>query len=163
MIKINNYSGVTVLETEHIIKAELEKVWDFFSSPHNLGKITPPEMKFRITGTDIEKKSYPGQIITYSVNPFRLLKVNWVTEITHLTEYMSFTDEQRQGPYKLWHHRHFFRGENNMTIMNDIVTFKVHGGLIGRLFSRLIIEPKVVNIFRYRSSMIDQIFGGSNI
>ena len=159
MIKIKSYSGVTVLETEHTINAGLEKVWDFFSSPHNLGKITPPEMNFRITGTDHGKKYYPGQIITYSINPFRGFRVNWVTEITHLTEYRSFTDEQRQGPYKFWHHRHHFRSEGNKTIMNDIVTFKVSGGFAGRLFSRLIIEPRILEIFRYRSSRIDEIFG----
>lgn len=159
MIKISSYSGVTVLETEHTLQAEITKVWDFFSSPHNLGRITPPWMNFRITGTDADKKSYPGQIITYSVCPFLGIKVNWVTEITHLIDYSTFTDEQRSGPFKFWHHRHNFRTEGDKVIMNDILTFKVFGGIAGRLIGRLIVEPRLMAIFRYRASVINEIFG----
>ena len=158
MIRLKRYSGLSVLETEELVNASLEEVWNFFSSPQNLGLITPPEMKFIITGTDHDKKSYAGQIISYSLNPFKWLKVNWVTEITHLTELHSFTDEQRFGPYKFWHHRHQFTSDGNRTIMKDIVTFKFPFGIIGRYLGRLIIEPRVLEIFRYRSEKINEIF-----
>jgi ligand-binding SRPBCC domain-containing protein len=161
MVQLNRYSGVTVLEAEQVINAPLETVWDFFSSPHNLGRITPPEMNFIITGTDYNKKSYAGQIITYSISPFRGIRVNWATEITHLDEYKFFTDEQKLGPYKFWHHRHMFRKEGNNTIMNDIVTFKVPGGYFGNLIGRIIVEPRVLKIFRYRSEKIVEIFPDS--
>jgi ligand-binding SRPBCC domain-containing protein len=158
MVQLNRYSGVAVLEAEQTINAPMEVVWDFFSSPHNLGRITPPEMNFKITGTDFLKRSYVGQIITYSISPFRGIRVNWATEITHLDEYKFFTDEQKIGPYKFWHHRHMFRKEGNNTIMNDIVTFKVPGGYIGRLIGRTMVEPRVLKIFRYRSEKIDELF-----
>jgi ligand-binding SRPBCC domain-containing protein len=163
MIKINRYSGVTVLESETEINADLGVVWDFFSSPHNLGKITPPEMNFVITGTDTGRKSYAGQLITYSVTPFPGIRMTWITEITHLVNYEFFTDEQRFGPYKFWHHRHFFRRDGDKTIMNDMVTFKVPGWLPGRIIGRLIIEPRVKEIFIYREKMINEIFGNSNL
>ena len=159
MISIESFSGVTVLNTEQVINAGIEDVWEFFSSPHNLCRITPPEMNFKITGTDTDKKSYAGQIITYSVTPIGGIKFNWVTEITQLVKYEFFTDEQRLGPYKFWHHRHLFRSEGENTVMNDIVTFKVGGWLPGKLISRLIIEPRVRNIFEFRGKKIDEIFG----
>jgi len=52
---------------------------------------------------------YPGQIIQYKVSPFIGITTTWVTEITHVKKGEYFADEQRFGPYYLWHHKHFIR------------------------------------------------------
>lgn len=84
----------------------MEKAWDFFSRPENLSTMTPTHMNFRILNGK-PKPMYAGQLISYYVSPFKGIKVLWVTEITHVTDNSFFVDEQRIGPYKLWHHQHF--------------------------------------------------------
>jgi ligand-binding SRPBCC domain-containing protein len=91
---------------EQFIQADLATVWDFISSPANLKKITPPYMGFDITSGDLPEKMYQGMIISYKVSPFWGIKTDWVTEITHIKELEYFVDEQRMGPYALWHHQH---------------------------------------------------------
>ena len=84
----------------------LEQAWDFFSDPKNLKTITPEYMGFDIiAGAD--RLMYPGQIIEYRVSPLLGIKTKWVTEITHVVPNEYFVDEQRFGPYTLWHHKHF--------------------------------------------------------
>ena len=84
----------------------VDEAWDFLSSPKNLKKITPKEMNFNIIDCDF-KKIYPGQIIIYTVTPILKIPLKWVTEITHVVDKKYFVDEQRFGPYALWHHKHF--------------------------------------------------------
>lgn len=48
-------------ETEQIIPAPLEGVWDFFSSPVNLKVITPPYMGFDIL-TPVSDRMKPGHL-----------------------------------------------------------------------------------------------------
>ncbi|MFN8240314.1 MAG: SRPBCC family protein [Bacteroidales bacterium] len=157
-IKSYTSSGVTVLESEQLVNANIEAVWDFFSSPANLSKITPPEMNFRITGTDFEKKAYPGQIITYRLSPFRHISVDWVTEITVVKELSFFIDEQRFGPYRFWHHRHFFEKAGTKTLMKDIVTYKVPGLLFAPVINKLLIKPRVTRIFEHRFKKVMELF-----
>ena len=59
-----------------------EEAWDFLSDPHNLGRITPEGMDFRIlSGAD--RPMFAGQIIEYTVKPLAGISTKWVTEITH--------------------------------------------------------------------------------
>jgi len=77
--------------------------WDYFSSPLNLAEITPDWLNFRIV-SDVPDKMYEGLIVQYNVHPFFGIPIGWVTEITHAKEPYYFVDEQRIGPYRLWHH-----------------------------------------------------------
>ncbi len=63
-------------------------------------------MGFVVTNKMAEQKMYPGMIITYKVSPVLGIKMNWVTEITQVKELEYFVDEQRIGPYAMWHHEH---------------------------------------------------------
>ena len=42
---------------EQKVKASMQEVWDFISSPKNLKEITPDYMGFDITSTDIPEKN----------------------------------------------------------------------------------------------------------
>src|SRR5690242_13996999 len=98
------------LKRTQVISCSLQEAWNYFSSPANLSKITPPslglQMKYK---SGAGEKMYPGQIIRYTVTIFPLIRVKWVTEITHVSEPIYFVDEQRFGPYALWHHQHYFK------------------------------------------------------
>jgi len=93
------------LKASQRIPATKEEVWDFISSPKNLKEITPDYMGFEIKG-ELPEKMYPGMFIEYRVSPVLGIKMTWVTEITHVDEGKFFVDEQRVGPYSIWHHQH---------------------------------------------------------
>ncbi|MGZ3927364.1 MAG: SRPBCC family protein, partial [Mucilaginibacter sp.] len=109
---------------ETLLPTTLDKAWDFFSSPSNLSKITPPEMNFIVTSDNrAQAKMYPGMIITYKVSPLLGIKMNWMTEITQVREMEYFVDEQRFGPYALWHHQHHFKKVEGGVLMTDILDY----------------------------------------
>jgi ligand-binding SRPBCC domain-containing protein len=135
----------------------IKEAWEFFSNPNNLPQITPPWLNFEVT-TQLDSKMYAGMIITYVVRPLLNIPTKWVTEITHVHEPIFFVDEQRLGPYKLWHHQHIFREAQNGIVMEDIVTYAVPFGFIGRIANSLIISKKIKSIFEFRTNVLIKIF-----
>ena len=145
------------LEFVTIIPSSIQNSWNFFSSPENLEKITPKEMNFRIT-SPLPERMYPGMLISYRVSPLSWMRVNWLTEITHVSEYIYFVDEQRIGPYRIWHHEHHFRETEGGVEMKDILTYRLPMGILGKLIDYLIVNRTVNSIFAYRETRIRELF-----
>lgn len=138
------------------------EAWEFLSNPRNLATITPDHMGFNIiSGAD--KNMYPGQIIQYIVKPFPFYSTKWVTEITHVQEGHYFVDEQRFGPYDLWHHKHFLKEKGEGVEMEDIIDYKVPFGILGRLANRLFIKKQLHQIFEYRKNKLETLFGSNTM
>ena len=138
----------------------LAVAWDFFSSPHNLAMITPPGINLVVTSTyNGEAKMYPGMVITYKVSPMLGIKLNWMTEITHIADKQYFVDEQRFGPYALWHHQHHFKEIAGGVLMNDILHYAIPYGVIGRLSNSVFVGNKIKQIFEFRQKAIEKMFG----
>ena len=157
-INITKQSGIYTLTSEQILPISLEKAWDFFTIPTNLDKITPKEMDFKITNNP-PSKTYKGQIITYKIGILPLIKSNWITEITHLEDHQFFVDEQRFGPYAMWHHEHHFEQiEAGKVKMTDIVNFKMPFGIFGDLFGGALVKNKVRFIFESRFTILEKYF-----
>jgi ligand-binding SRPBCC domain-containing protein len=146
-------------KTEQILPISLEKAWDFFSSPKNLKEITPDYMDFKITNDLGDGKMYPGQIITYKVRPVAGIPMRWATEITHVKDHDYFVDEQRFGPYAMWHHQHFFEEVKEGVLMKDIINYAIPFGPIGRLANTLMVRSKLTEIFDYRYKKVEELFG----
>lgn len=136
----------------------LSEAWDFFSSPNNLPRITPPEMQCVIT-SDPAEKMYPGLIITYRMKPLPGIPVNWVTEITHVREPFFFVDDQRSGPFKMWHHKHYFKPIPGGVLCEDVVHYRLPMGFPGRIMNRLVVREQLEKIFNYRERVLVQTFG----
>jgi len=136
----------------------MEQAWKFLSDPKNLKKITPDYMRFEILCGD-EKMMYPGQIIKYIVTPVMGIPTQWVTEITHFKEGEYFVDEQRFGPYALWHHKHFIRPIKNGIEMEDIIDYKIPFGILGQMVHPILVKPKLREIFKYRKKKLSELFG----
>jgi ligand-binding SRPBCC domain-containing protein len=148
------------LNFEQLLPIPLAEAWDFFSSPLNLAKITPPEMAFTVTSTKEQtEKIYPGMIITYKVSPMFGIKLNWMTEITHVAEEKYFIDEQRFGPYQFWHHQHHFKAVAGGTLMKDILTYGLPLGPLGQLANSIFVQNKVKEIFDFRERKVMELFG----
>ena len=144
---------------EQVIPASRAEVWDFISCPENLKKITPPEMGFDITSSHLSEKMYPGMIISYKVKPLPGIKTNWVTEITQVREGEYFVDEQRVGPYRIWHHQHILDDHEEGILMKDLITYLPPLGLLGAIANRLVIRGKLEEIFAFREKAVIDIFG----
>ena len=145
------------LKTKQTLPISIQQAWGFFSNPQNLSKITPPWLSFEVT-SQIETKMYAGMIIAYKVTPLLNIPSTWITEITHVNEPHYFVDEQRFGPYKFWHHQHIFREVYNGIEMEDIVSYSIRFGVLGRLISRMLVTKKIKAIFDYRTEVLKAIF-----
>lgn len=143
---------------EQLISTSIDECWDFISSPQNLKKITPDYMGFDILTKNLPDKIYEGMIISYLVKPVFGIKTNWVTEITHVKDKAYFVDEQRVGPYSIWHHQHHIIQQGNQVLMKDIVSYQPPFGFLGSIANQLIIKNKLNEIFEYRTKVLEKIF-----
>jgi len=146
------------LKRTQFVKTDLETCWNFFSSPANLSKITPKYMGFDVL-TEVPEQMYEGLMISYTVRPILGLPMNWVTEITHVKDKQFFVDEQRKGPYTIWHHEHHFKAVEGGVEMTDIVSYVVPFGILGKMAHPIIVQKKLEEIFAYRFKAVDEIFG----
>jgi ligand-binding SRPBCC domain-containing protein len=146
------------LRKNQFVPATIEEVWDFISSPKNLKEITPERMGFVITSPNLPEKMYPGMIISYKVRPLLGIPMTWVTEITHVVEKKYFVDEQRVGPYAMWHHQHFIEPHENGVMMTDIVSYKPPLGFLGSIANVLLIGRQLEGIFAYREKALKKRF-----
>lgn len=146
-------------QKEQKINASIEEIWDFISSPGNLKEITPDYMGFNIISKNNSEKMYEGMIISYLVSPILGLKTKWVTEITHVRDKKYFVDEQRVGPYSLWHHQHIIEPIANGVLMKDIVSYEPPFGFLGAIANTLMIKGKLNEIFDYRTKAIEKRYG----
>jgi len=149
------------LHKKQNLPINIDQAWEFLSSPKNLKTITPDYMSFDIL-TKIDKPMFPGQIIQYIVTPILGIKTKWVTEITHVKDKEYFVDEQRFGPYALWHHKHFIKEIDGGVEMEDIIDYKVPMGLLGQLAHPILVKPKLEEIFKYRQKKLIELFGEYN-
>lgn len=158
-LKIKQCSGVYILTARQLLPVTMEEAWDFFSSPKNLQAITPANVNFKITSCS-DCSVYTGMMIAYKIQVMPVIKNNWITEITSVQEGRLFVDEQRKGPYALWHHEHHFEEAEGGVLMKDIVTYKLPLGFLGRLFAGSIIKNKLKEIFSFRYNTLQQRFSG---
>jgi ligand-binding SRPBCC domain-containing protein len=145
------------LKKKQLVKTDLDTCWDFFSSPKNLKVITPDYMGFKVK-TDIPDKMYEGLMIEYTVTPLFNIPMNWITEIKYVHDKKFFVDEQRQGPYAMWHHEHHFEEVDEGVMMTDIVSYRIPLGILGKLAHPIIVKGKLEEIFDYRVKKVDELF-----
>lgn len=149
---------IYTLHKKQRLPITVQQAWDFLSDPKNLKVITPDYMGFHIlSGAD--KPMFAGQIIQYIVTPVLGVKTKWVTEITHVTDKHYFVDEQRFGPYALWHHKHFIKEIDGGVEMEDIIDYKVPFGILGQLVHPILVKPKLEEIFNHRTKKLEALFG----
>ncbi len=152
-------SKVYSVKTVQKIPISLEEAWAFFSKPSNLKEITPNNLGFEIISKHHGAEMYAGQVIEYTVKPLLGIPLYWMTEITHVAENEYFVDEQRYGPYSMWHHQHHFKEINGGVEMTDIVHYKLPFWFLGDIANFLFVRLQLKGIFDYRLHAVDKLFG----
>ena len=144
---------------ELILPVKLEELWDFFSVPDNLNKMTPENAGFRMISSLNGQKIFPGMLIEHEVRPILGIPLYWVTEIIHVEKPHTFIDIQLIGPYALWHHQHTFIAHEKGVLMTDTLHYRVGLGLLGTLENGLFVEKKIEEIFDFRRDAAVKLFG----
>jgi len=141
-----------------VVPLPREEVFDFFSRPENLGRITPPDMGFVLRSGDVQMRR--GLRLSYRVRPFAGLPVGWVSEITEYAPASRFVDVQREGPYASWVHRHEFSDEEiggaPATRVTDTVDYDLPFGIVGEL-ARGLVRRRLVSLFDYRRRAVERL------
>ena len=151
-------SKVYSFKTVQLIPTDLKTAWDFFSNPNNLKNITPVNLGFKVISKYQGDAMYPGQVIEYKVSPLLGIPLYWMTEITHVEDKKYFVDEQRYGPYSLWHHQHHFKEVNGGVEMTDIVHYKIPFWFLGDIANSLFVQQQVQGIFDFRFKKVEELF-----
>jgi ligand-binding SRPBCC domain-containing protein len=146
------------LRRQQLLPVTLQQAWQFFATPANLNAITPPDMDFKVLG-QLPETMYQGQFIMYTIKPVLNIPFKWVTEITHINEPFYFVDEQRTGPYHIWHHEHHFKAVDNGVLMTDILHYDIGKWVLGSIAGALFVHKKVEQIFDYRYRALEKHFG----
>lgn len=145
------------IHREQQLHCSIDDAWNFFSSPRNLDKLTPSSIGFKITHCHSEKMT-PGQMIGYKIKIAPFVWVNWLTEITHVEDKKKFIDDQRIGPYKVWHHTHYFEANAEGVLMTDDIIYALPFGPLGSMVHRLYVKNKLRYIFDERRRLTNEIF-----
>jgi ligand-binding SRPBCC domain-containing protein len=147
------------LYSKQNIPSSIEDVWKFFSDANNLLSVTPPHLNLKATNEIYGDEVYAGQVMTYNVKPLFGITFSWMTEIKHVQSLKYFVDEQRKGPYKLWHHQHHFKTIAGGVEMIDIVHYRLPFGPLGSIANELMVKKELRKIFSYRYNKIIELFG----
>ncbi|HEY6914003.1 MAG TPA: SRPBCC family protein [Paludibacter sp.] len=145
------------LKQEQFLPITLNQAWQFFATPRNLNEVTPDDMVFEIV-SDLPKSMYAGLLINYRLKPMFNIPVDWCTEITHIKEKEYFVDEQRKGPYRIWHHEHHFEVVEGGVLMTDLLHYDIGKSLFGWIAGKLFVHKKVKAIFDYRYKTLQTYF-----
>ncbi|MCT3728491.1 SRPBCC family protein [Elizabethkingia anophelis] len=146
------------LYREQQLNCNIEEVWDFFSSPLNLSKITPQDMKFTVLSDLKNTPIYEGMEIDYFVSPVLGIPLKWKTRITQVNYQKSFTDLQAKGPYRYWNHYHEFIENDKGVLMKDSVDYELPFGLLGKLAHSLFVHKRLKSIFEFRYNFLEGYF-----
>ena len=147
------------LSKEQYLPITIKEAWDFFSSPANLAKITPPELGFVVLTKFNGEPIYTGMEIDYIVKPLFSIPLRWKTGITWVMEPNTFIDTQLKGPYKIWEHTHTFTSVPGGVKMNDEVKYELPLGFLGEIAHVLIVKKKLEEIFSFRFETMIKLFG----
>lgn len=146
------------LYREQQVNCDIETAWKFFSAANNLSAITPPEMNFTVLTDLKDDEIYEGMLIDYTVSPLFNIPMKWQTEITQVDFENSFTDFQKKGPYKLWHHFHEFIENDKGVLIRDTVDYELPFGFLGEIAHHLLVKKKLENIFNFRHQVLEDMF-----
>ena len=144
------------LKRSLVVDTTVEKAWDFISRPENLNLITPEDLSFQIV-SEVPEDMFDGLLIEYLVTIPIMGKQKWLTEIKHIKEYVSFVDEQRVGPYKLWYHYHKVEPVEGGVLFTDEVTYEPPFSIFGKIANSIFIRKTLDRIFDHRTVKFEEL------
>ena len=152
-ITFGGANNAFIMTAEQWLSRPVSEVSSFFADAGNLDALTPPWLRFEIL-TPRPIAMQVGARIDYRLR-IRGLPVRWQSEISEWNPPYRFVDEQRRGPYRLWHHTHTFVARDNGTVVRDSVRYDVPGGALA---NALFVRRDLQKIFAYRQQKLAELF-----
>ena len=147
----------TMLEMEQWVPKPPEEVFAFFADAHNLERITPPFLKFKILAVSTPALQ-TGTRIDYRLS-LHGVPVRWQSLIRDWEPNRAFVDTQTRGPYHRWEHAHEFESYQGGTVIRDRVHYELPLGALGGLVAGRFVAKDVGTIFAFRRAKVREIFG----
>lgn len=146
------------LQARQRLPISVDEAWEFFATPRNLPEMTPESLHFTIT-SELPERMHVGLALTYTVTPLFNIPLSWMTVITAIDDGTAFSDEQRVGPYKMWHHQHLFRAVEGGMETRDLVHYALPFDPLSRPLHDLVVLQRLQEIFAFRYQTLAQRFG----
>jgi len=166
------------LGVEHWIPVPLPKVFAFFVDPHNLPRIMPPSQGAKIIKLNLVPPRLPEGVpplglermagagteiyFKFRVIPYIPIHERWTALITEFSFHEYYSDIQKQGPFKSWHHTHTFessvRDGLEGTVIGDEVEYEVGFGIVGILLEKVVFVRMMQAIFEHRKTAFEKAF-----
>jgi len=134
-----------------------EQAWQFFSSPHNLNRITPDFFHVEIT-SHVPDEIYAGLMISYRMTVLGI-PMSWLSEISHCDKPQRFVYHQSIGPFKFWSHEVSISECPEGIEVKDIVFYAMPFGWLGELLHNTLIGNKLQHIFNTRHDYLKDNWG----
>lgn len=145
-----------VLARSQLVPRPRAEVFAFFADAHNLERITPPALRFRIlTPAPIAMRT--GARIDYRLSLFGV-PFRWRTLIEAFEPESRFVDVQLAGPYRRWRHTHTFAEVPGGTLVGDRVEYALPLGRPGDLLGGWLVRRQLEAIFDHRRVAIERLF-----
>jgi ligand-binding SRPBCC domain-containing protein len=130
-----------------VIRAPPERVFAFHERRDALELLTPPWEHARvIKPANIAKVGSRAVIETKTLG----LTLRWVAEHTAYEPPLLFEDVQVSGPFRRWRHRHLVSAHADGALLCDEIDYEPPLGLLGRISSPWLIQPRLERLFAYR-------------
>jgi len=146
------------LRTELWLPQSRGEIFQFFADPHNLDRLTPPWLQFKIL-SPANTAMGKGTLLDYRLR-LRGVPIRWQSEISVWEPPHRFVDRQIKGPYKLWVHEHTFAADGGGTLVGDNVEYAVPGGT---LVQKFLVAPDIARIFDYRHKILEALFNPAQL
>ena len=135
-------------QTEMMLQADRERVFDFLCRPANLPDLSQPEM--HLTIEEAPETIELGSRINFAIYVMGAT-IRSIHEITEFESPERFVEEQIEGPFKLWRHEHVFRllGERQVALY-DLIEYEPPGGMMGVILTESRIRSQLEEGFAHR-------------
>ncbi|MEE2638972.1 MAG: SRPBCC family protein [Acidobacteriota bacterium] len=147
-VQITHEDGGWRLSCSQRVAHAVNEVYPFFATAHNLERITPSFLHFRIRRISTEPLT-AGALIDYTLW-LHHLPVWWRTQIDDWEPPYRFVDRQIRGPFKHWVHTHRFEADGDGTLIRDEVRFDLHCRALWRRRWLGWVHDDLRRIFAYR-------------
>lgn len=148
--------GYHQVEYEQWVGRPAEEVFAFFADAHNLERITPDFVHFRIVSVSTPQL-HAGTTINYRLS-LHGVPLRWQSRITEWDPPRRFVDVQTRGPYRLWEHTHELAPYDGGTVVRDRVRYALPFGAAGDLIASRLVARDVRAIFDFRRESIARLF-----
>ena len=165
------------LRFEQWVAVPLERIFAFFADPHNLPRISPPDLDLRIERLEIVPPLGVAQpspavqgalagvgsevMVSFRVPVFGF-RMQHVAHITGFEMNRSFRDQHSRWPLMDWDHRHEFEAAKRDgfvgTIVRDNLHYALGPGFLGAIPNALAVRRQLHKMFEFRHRAVVDLF-----